>query len=34
VASYENLSNSDCRIAFYNGGANGRNTILVDGNGE
>ena len=34
VATYENFSNSDCRINFYNGGANGRNTILVDSNGE
>jgi hypothetical protein len=34
VLSYENLSNVDTRIAFYSGGANGQNTILVDGNGE
>lgn len=33
VVEYENMSNQDYRLAVYNGGANGKDTVLVDNEG-
>ncbi|HTG32262.1 MAG TPA: hypothetical protein VLB76_04975 [Thermoanaerobaculia bacterium] len=32
--TYENLTNVDHRMAIYNGGANGKDTMLIDSEGE
>lgn len=32
--TYENLTNVDHRMAIYNGGANGRDTMLIDNEGD